>query len=345
MAAQQFKHDPTARPGPSDELFDKLFAPTSGRGWRETGDGTNSKVVDIDPYGLIQKGSKKYGLTAWDDLFDDSGNINDYDALLRSLNFGNVTSKWLKSTQGTHGFSWKPSDWMEQGFDGHSNGPPVGYNYDLSDPLQQWLYNISFHGRDRGRSGWTGREKLDQPAKWFDPSLLRLGMEDIQGLGNMSELDAYLREMYGVDAATYAGSSNRLLDARAEWAANPDLWFDPSNPGALAATGIPGMSQADSAIRMGQYQDWYNQLMAEQAAYGQETYANYLAQAQMEDPYLYRTGLGGRLEQEASRQQASAQILGAGANGPQAGYDFLLQYALMPRMMELATRQAGMGMM
>lgn len=86
---------------PPSWLEDYLFAPSAGYGWaRDEGSRRGDVTTSfIDPLNLAKTGSSKYGLTAWDDMFGDGGQIMDMDALIRSLNFGAVTGQ-----EGSRGF-------------------------------------------------------------------------------------------------------------------------------------------------------------------------------------------------------------------------------------------------
>jgi len=317
--ATSFQHQPFGGgpPKPPQDMLDYLLAPASGWGYKRQGDWAN---VMIDPLEQIQRGSKNYGIKAWDDLFDESGRITDPFGLLKSLNLGSVVAQ--KPT------SMKELFW-NQGEEGRDWWRRITGNGQLS-PLENWLRNISDVGQAQ-KGSWT----------MYDPSSLRFTMDDLQNLGTLDDLNAWAQKNYGVDAQTLAASSPKLLETRQAWANDPSLWWDAAFPNEAAVTAVPGMPQIDVAGRLAGWQDMQARLQAEAGLRAQEGSLMAQNQALAQNPYLARTSLGRYLGVQGPNTMNIGSVLGR-TQLPQTGYDFLLQSSLIPEQLRQQLAQMSL---
>jgi len=256
-------------------------------------------------------------------MFDESGQVTDPNALLRSMNFAAVSE----------------DPFLKRGEDRYRYG---------NDPLSQWLKGLGNEGRNSpSLSGYAGNRsglaepmmRTTGPARAYDPSALRhRDFEVAPGLdirtATLDQLNAWAQENFGVDLLDYAASTPQLNETRMEWLNNPNLWFDERTPGEMAVSKIPGMSAADSALRQAQYNDAYQKFEAQSV--GDPTMAN--LRALMANPQLQRTGYGAMSGMvQPLQQQLQSYLQGTQPASPD--YSFLYQYGMLPQQLSLAKRQ------
>lgn len=341
--AERFQFTPAGESRAPEWMLDQLLAPGSGYGYtRDQGKsrgGVRSEL--IDPLGLLGTGSEQYGLTAWDDLFGEGGQIANKEALLRSLNFGNVVAQeGSRGNPGDRGgFDWEAAlagslPGSGKFLSSHRPGPGE-IAYDESNPLQAWLRDISYEGKNRGRS-WTGRHKTDVPGYWYDPQALRFDEQDLAGIQTMEDLDAWAMENYGIDAQTLGAMSDDLLQTRQEWMDDPSLWW---NDGMLDVTGnIPGLQEADAQARLaGLMEEYQAREAAQQNQYAQQL-LNMATGAAAGNRHLGRSTYGqalAALVPEGVQSPMRRSALGQ----PGVGFDYGLTEALRPYLEDIQMDQ------
>jgi len=320
---------------PAEWLYDEMFAPGSGYGYKA--DPSKSRRGSVmgnlmDPLTQVQGGADRWGLTKWSNLFGSGGEINDIDALLRSLNWGAVTSKELsRGGRGSGG-----------GYDANSAfgsvvpGTSSMYSSDRPNPgdiqygeggLDSWLYGISSHGRDRGRNS-LGRNKTDVPGMWFDPENLRFRQDDLQGIETMDQLEDWAQENFGVDAQTLAASSPELLETRQSWYDDPSQFWD-AETGMMDVSEIPGLVGGDSAARMESIMEKMGLRREAEARNLSGDMQDLWENEALRNPHLGRTGVGKMLSRVAPELMGLPQTM-SGMTPQSPGFDYGLAEALRP---------------
>jgi hypothetical protein len=198
-------------------LENYMFAPASGYGYErdESKRRGNMMSTYIDPLNLMQQGSEKYGLSAWDDMFGEGGEILDMNGLLRSLNFGGVTGQ--KPSDGYVGgggnrrgaFVTGPGGVPMQVGSGNTHAPNMGgdINYFTDDYME-------FRGWDPEKGPPRGAYFGDKATERY---IKKTGEDPF-----LSDQHKWLYEMSskGKDRGSRYGR---------ERTDTPGVWYDPSN--------------------------------------------------------------------------------------------------------------------
>lgn len=325
----------TRQANPFAGALDEALQPGSAWGGFEGQPGnlsTRQPVLGSMP-DIIGQGNQNLGISAWDSLFGQGGEVLDPMGLLRSLNAGQLLSERPMS-QG--GFLDKYGVTPNQGF-GVGNDRYAGVQSAFGQArgqndadLVNWVKSIGLGGRPF--------EQIN-----FDPGNLRFGSMDLGGGVNLqdSNLDAlnqWAQQNYGVDLQRLAGSTNELLDTRQQWMDDPSLWFNPDDPSVMNMTAIPGLMDQDQALRMQQYQQaWQN--MQETANQQQQMgFSGVLDQALLGDSEYGRTA-GGQHMMGSVAPTMGYQPQGA---TPQ-DYSFLAAQGNFQDQLAAALTQSGLG--
>lgn len=356
--AERFSYSQAGRSerGGPEWALDELFAPGSGYGYTRDQGKRRGQVRSefIDPLGMLGKGDEKYGLTAWDDMFGGGGKINDMDALLRSLNFGNVVGAEGSRGYGGDSGSMNFGDVLGNPWDSSQFGNAAGeyrgrrgkhkphsgdINYDENDPMQAWLKDISFKGKDRGKS-WTGRNKADVEGYWYDPERLRFDLEDLNGIETLSDLDKWSQDNYGVDAQTLGAMSDELLGSRQEFADNPDMWW---KNGALDVTGnIEGLNNVNMQLRLEDIQQEARKRQAQSENQQANDLLEQITSAATQGRHLGRNTYGQALGATGPEGLSVPGLLSQ-FQQQDVGYDYGVANAMQPYLEELMNAQFRYG--
>jgi len=330
-----------------------LLQPGSGFGWQDAAGKRGVESQRIDPLGMLQSGSDQYGLTAWDDLFDDGGQITNGLDLLKAMNFGGVVGQ--EGSRGNPGDSgsmnWGDLPFGQDPFDpargAGRNGMQGGHrptsgdiSYDPSNPMHQWLEEMSYEGKNRGRS-WTGRNKRDIAGYWYDPANLRFGEEDLQGINTRDELDAWAQENYGLDAMSLGAMSQEMLDTNQQWRDDPSQWWQ-NGEFTDGVLDINGLDDATLNARLAGLYEQMDSMDANHAAEQETMASNRASQAALYNPHLMRTAQGGAMAEALPELMGQSDLLGQ-FNQPNPSFDYGLTSALAPYLQQLQLQQARYG--
>ena len=255
------------RPKPGDDpsapmgLMRGMFDPSLAGGFAIKGS-SGTKPVNIG--GLLTKGGE-YGLTAWDDMFDEQGNLMDEQAFMRSMNLGSIMREGMKTGKGagdeSHWDPWAVPDYM--GF-GSSDSPTSPYATGrhftgrIEDPLVAWLHGLGYQGVDKGVN-WLGRTRKDIPGQWYNPESLWFTGEGMDlGSATQQSLEQWAMDNYGVGLQNLAAWNPEVHDTMKSWTADPTQWWNPDLHG-LDVTNIPGMGGIASEAGMSAFAEAYEQ--------------------------------------------------------------------------------------
>lgn len=320
-----------ARHTPNMDLLGQMFDP----GMFYTGfrpDSTQNMPLEAGALGTLKAGGKA-GLSAFDSLFDQSGRVSDPAGLLRALNAGNI-------------LGYRPTVGAAQKYGTYPQGftPPIphaglippaqqGQPVSARPELMEWVRSL---GLARSGEGSVG----------YDPTNIRYGDYSLApGLNlqtaNRQQLEDWAQSQYGVDLLTLAASPTALLEARQKYMADPSQIYDPTNPGMLRRTAIPGLDAETSAARMGAYTQGVSSAQDEAARQREARLGGQLTELLRTNPEAMRTGFGRQLGMTADYAGAASRA--ASGQTPQP-YDYSLQYqsALLPDLIQRAI-QAAMG--
>jgi len=314
MVERFYRPKVTDEPAAPIGLLKNMFDPSMSLGRDISGGGVPAPInigTQLDTGG-------KYGLTAWDDLWGEGGEITDMDALLRSMNFGSVMHSPGKRAgdAGRSGFLYM----------GGNDTPTNPYGY--SDPLTEWLHGLGYQGVEGG-STWYGRDKRDIGGNWYNPDSLWFSGEGMD-LENATQdsLNQWAMDTYGVPLKNLAAYGPDQHETMQSWYQDPTQWWNPEMRG-LDVTSIPGFSAEESGNMMEAFQSSYdtNRAMKEQRM------ANAMMQLQgrgmMADPNMARSAEGMRLLAQAPQAMTYAQGMRRMAPS-QLGYEGMMALGLEP---------------
>lgn len=321
-----------ARHTPDLDLLGKLFDP----GFFYTGFNPNSSQNAPMRRGALSslQGGGVAGLTAFDRLFDQAGRVSDPFGLLKALNAGNLLSN--RPTVGAANQYGQVPMGPTQGLNAQDIAglQQQGGGFAARPELMEWVRSL---GLNRG-AGSVG----------YDPSNLRFGNYGIApglNLQNTSrqDLENWAQQTYGVDLLTLAASPTALLEARQQYMGDPSQIFDPTNPGMLRRTAIPGLDPETSAARLGAYSNAWASSQDEAARQRESRLGGQFSELLRTNPEAMRTGFGRQLGMTADYGGAASRAAQGFAPQP---YDYSLQYqsALLPEMINRAIQSALAGL-
>lgn len=319
------------QPQPDQRLLDLLTAPGSTGAFRSPN--RNNPYMDL--MGVVNRGNPNLGVGGLQSYFQ-NGLLSDPQGLVRLLNVSALRPQYF--TGGGGGFN--PLGGALGGLGGGvigglvgglfggggSNAPNLGrasgpYAGNLNAWLDQLHQTYGFNRRyDPSSLAYTG------PQIAPDLTLQR-------GATSLDQLNQWAQQNYGVDFATFAAMSPNLRNTRQAYSGDPSRWFNPQAPGVAATTRIPGLGQADSALRLQQYSEAYDNMLRERAQRGAANQAGLTANALQANPALSRTAYG-RSQGVQGPQQANLSNAAAGTPGANPDYSFALQQALFPMLMQ-----------
>lgn len=275
----------TREANPFMPLLDEIFAPGAGYGAFE-GSGTmaSRQPTFASMPDLVSQGDEDLGITAWDSLFGEGGQVLDPAALLRTLNAGQLLSERPMSQSGfLDKYGIEDPGGLGNRYAGVQSAYGGAREFNDAD-LVDWVKSIGYGGNQS--------EQIN-----FDPGNLRFGSYDLGGGVNLQDttldaLNQWAMQNYGVDLQRLAASTNELLSTRQAWMDDPSLWFNPDDPGAIQATAIPGLMDEDQAARLQQYGEAWAQMQDEMAQRQAMGYQGLLDQALLGDAEYGRTAGG-----------------------------------------------------
>jgi len=302
-----------------NQLLDDLFA-SSGVN-KITGFGKTKG------YDLTKAGESALGLADWGSMWDNN-TLSDPDSMLRWLNVANVMGPEANYLKG--GGTSKHAD--------NSANPYMSGWHGMGqlDPLHDWLNGLSYGGHEAGNQ-WHGfRSKSgDIPGMWYNPEDLRYTeLPQGSGLWGQEEWDDWARGEGASSLWDLASRSDALIEGQNEWASNPGMWFDPSNPtNPMTTLGEgSGLGSELGALRMEDFgaalADWNNR-QTSMGAMGPGMFMDY---ATRNDPQFAQSALG-RYHGGYMPMQGQMNQLMAGYAPQQADYSYLYQSAMQPQIM------------
>lgn len=345
--------------GLADEI---LFQPGTVYGGLSKGDELNPYYTGADD--LISQGSSQYGITPWEQLWGQSGELLDPNALLRSLNaasvfgqspttVGDARSQYGGSQQGA--FQYQPFQ------PGYTDTKTAG-----GDVLSQVLAQMAQGGLGSGYYGaqnqalqggadpnlvnWLGgindfNASINDPReRFFDPNALTLGSGSFGGIDlgatDLNALNAWSQQNYGTDLQTLAELGTGLAGARNEFMQDPSAFWNPQS-GSFSQLTLPGLTEQESADRMSAYEYAYGNLQGEIQGQRDRDYLSQWNQALGMDPELMRTAAGQYLAGSGNMAQG---LLGQAGQMIQAPTDYsaLFQYGIAPDLANQALSQLGL---
>lgn len=347
-----------------------LFDPGRVIGSMQKGDESNPDWVSGSEF--LQGGG--WGLPSWDDLWGADGRAKDPTQLLLAMNAGSLFNDWttirqahdtygggayqgLSSGEAAYAGGGNPyaaigMDFLDDLFGGenHSdmknayrnsfaNALDSGVEADLLNLMMDFGKGPTFNDFNSTINAWEER--------YIDPNNVMFKGYDLGGIdlrtATLDELNAWAEATYGpgADLLTVAASNADLLGARQDFMQNPGAWFDPSNPGQLLASTIPGLRGDIAAERLAAFETEYANRQNELAQLTQQHYADLYQNMLMSDPELMRTAEGRRAAEVGGYQQALAGQSMAMTPGP-SDYSFLFGAGVAPEMVESALAQIRM---
>jgi len=279
------------RPQPGDDpsapfaLMREGFKPEYAMGQAiKTGGGGLTDPLNIGD--LLTEGGE-YGITAWDDMFDEQGNLINEQAFRRSMNVGSVMAQ-------------DPSTGMDAGTAGRSGLLSYGWgNESPTSPygpgggeLEQWLHSIGYGGQEAG-STWYGRNKKDTPGQWYNPESLGFTGEGMDlGSATQESLNQWAMDTYGVPLQYLAAWNPEVHETMKSWGEDESQWWNPEL-GGLDVTTIPGMGGLSSGNYMTAFGDSYDANIGRMGGRATTALGELQQRAMLGDPQGYgRSAMG-----------------------------------------------------
>ena len=262
-------------------LMQEMFDPSMASGHAIKGGG----ITEADIGGLLSGGGE-YGLTAWEDLFDEQGNITDIQALLRSMNLGSIMQQ--DPSRGTG----NPGTKSQSGIFNYGGGasPHSTYGTGTTD-LEKWLHSLGYQGVEAG-SNWLGQTRRDTPGQWYNPESLWFTGEGMDlETATRASLNQWAKDTYGVPLQHLAAWSPEVHETMKSWHADPSQWWNPETR-SLDVTTIPGMGGVSSGAGMTAFGAAYDNLMAQQGRRADTALSQLQQRAMIGNPDYDRSAQG-----------------------------------------------------
>lgn len=306
MAATRFDPSSVGERTPDQGLLDLLTAPGSSGAFR----GVERRNPWMSLQNVVNQGNQNIGVGPLESYFQ-NGLLNDPQGLIRLLNVAGLRPDWS----------------------GPAAGGPSQVGGQFGNDLGQWLTQLNqTYGFNRSFSP----ESLAYRGPQIAPDLTLQ-----QGVTSLDQLNQWAQQNYGTDFATFAAMSPRLRGTRQSWQQDPTQWFNPADPGAAAVTRVPGLNQADSALRLQQYaQGFQNQQRGLSDYLGSSLLGRQTAAVE-QNPQSARTSYGAFLGTRAPAvANAGRAAIAATPGAPD--YSYMLQQAMAPFLTSMYFRQASL---
>jgi hypothetical protein len=343
---------------------DTLFNVDMGSvyGSLKKGDESNPYMMGADD--LLSQGSKQYGLTGWEDLWGDQGQLLDQDALMRSMNatsaFGMapMTAAEAERQYSQYGSSASPGGitwedvaygrmpmeaWQFQQSGGGYGGLNEGYSGASNYALAQ--------GNDQNLVSWLGgindfNDSLnDSRERFFDPNTLSFNAADFGGMdmgaATQDSLNQWAQQNYGTDLLSLAQMGSPLAQTRYDWMQNPSEGWD-KNSGMLTSLSMPGMEDTEAASRMSAYNTAYGRMQQEASNARSDAYSQDINRGLMSNPEMMRTNYGQYLGGTGGLSQNLQAMAGQRVQQPTDYSSLLYGYGAAPNLANQALAHLGM---
>lgn len=338
---------------------DTLFSQESSSVYAglKKGDESNPYMQNIDE--LLSQGNRQYGMTGWDSLWGDQGQLLDYDALMRSMNataFGydpmNVDDASRKYSQ----YYSKPN---------YPNYPSsLDFSYSRQQDMARWMNEGSGwqqgyagaqnrateQGQDPNLVNWLAgindfnRSINDSRERFFDPNNLSFSQSDWGGMdmngATQDSLNAWAQENYGIDLRGLAGLGTELGGMRNDMMQDPSKYWD-KNSRTFNTLSLPGMDDLTAASKMSAYEDAYARMQEDNASARSQAFSQNFNQQLRQNPELMRTAYGQYLGGSGGMAQNLQAMAGQRIQQP-TDYSMLAGYGMAPNLANQALAQMGM---